>query len=351
MRRIEDFMPELYALNEAPALLFLCLLECDTVNTATSGRCDQAIENLLTKEWLLTNGRGSYASSTVVGCNTRAYHGLLIGSLRPPANRVMALSNCLEMIISKGQVFNLSTFEFADKFAPAGYGLLKRFRQDVGVHFDYELENVELTRSVYLLRDTNTAAIVYDFTGVREPVEFISRPFVGLRDFHALQKSYATLSSNWVGSQSGGLLVRYETQWWFNFVYRSDRERGQAFTEDLWTPGFFKCRIDSPARVVLWARLAERTERIANTVETERCDPSSVDKVRKDLWRHQEGLKRRAKAVKHDFKFPIADCRLENSNLDVASPKFFESFCLAADAFVTERQTETGRRTTILAGY
>jgi len=58
---------------------------------------DQAIEDLLSTEWLLTNGRGSYASSTIAGCNTRAYHGLLIGSLRPPANRVMALSNCLEI--------------------------------------------------------------------------------------------------------------------------------------------------------------------------------------------------------------------------------------------------------------
>ena len=92
---------------------------------------DQAIENLLTREWLLTNGRGSYASSTIAGCNTRAYHGLLIGSLRPPASRVMALSNCLEMIISKGRVFNLSTFEFADKFAPAGsvnHGCYNRMR-------------------------------------------------------------------------------------------------------------------------------------------------------------------------------------------------------------------------------
>ena len=101
---------------------------------------NQAIENLLATEWLLTNGRGSYASSTIAGCNTMAYHGLLIGSLRPPANRVMALSNCLEMIISNGRVSNLSTFEFADKFAPEGYGFLKRFRQDIGVHFDYELE-------------------------------------------------------------------------------------------------------------------------------------------------------------------------------------------------------------------
>ena len=331
---------------------------------------DQAIENLLTREWLLTNGRGSYASSTIAGCNTRAYHGLLIGSLRPPASRVMALSNCLEMIISKGRVFNLSTFEFADKFAPAGFGFLKKFRQDIGVHYDYELQNVELTRSVYLLRDTDTAAIVYDFTTVREPVEFVSRPFVGLRDFHALQKSYATLCSRWVGSQSGGLLVRYETpgscelllrcpaatfvrdrQWWLNFVYRSDKERGQDFTEDLWTPGFFKCRIDSPARIVLWARLADRAERMAKSIEAERCTPDSIDTVRKGLYRHRESLKRKAKMVKHDFQFPIANCRLKNSNLDIASPKFFETLCLAAEAFVTERKNGQSRRTTILAGY
>jgi glycogen debranching enzyme len=346
------------------------LQQVDDATSLSVSIGDQAIEDLLTTEWLLTNGRGSYASSTVAGCNTRAYHGLLIGSLRPPANRIMALSNCLEMIISKGQVSNISTFEFAGKFAPAGYGFLKGFRQDIGVHYDYQLPNVELTRSVYLLRDTDTAAIVYDFTGVEEPVEFISRPFVGLRDFHTLQKSYATLRSKWIGSETGGLLIRYDVadscelllrcpaatfvedrQWWFNFVYRSDRERGQAFTEDLWTPGFFKCRIDSPTRVVLWARLAEGTEHIANTVETDPCDPDSVNKVRQRLWRHQESLKRRAKAVKHDFQFPIADCRLENSNLDVTSPKLFETLCLAADAFITRRQTDQDPTTSILAGY
>ena len=331
---------------------------------------DQAIENLLTTEWLLTNGRGSYASSTIAGCNTRAYHGLLIGSLRPPANRVMAFSNCLEMIISDGKIFNLSTFEFADKFAPAGYGFLKKFRQDVGVHYDFELQSVGLTKSVYLLRDANRVAIEYDFTTVRKPVEFVSRPFVGLRDFHTLQKSYVTLCSRWVGSQGGGLIVRYETpdscelllrcpgasfvkdrQWWFNFVYRRDKERGQNFKEDLWTPGFFKCRIDSPARIVLWARLAESAEPIARTIEIEQPAPDSVDRVRRDLYRHQESLKRKARMVRHDLQFPIADCRLKNSDLEIASPRFFETLCLAAAAFVTERQTDDGSRTTILAGY
>ena len=86
------------------------------------------IDSLLAKDWFLTNGRGSYASSTIIGCNTSSYHGLLIGSLNPPVKRVMALSNCLEMIISKGKAFNLSTFEFSDKLAPKGFNYIKRFR-------------------------------------------------------------------------------------------------------------------------------------------------------------------------------------------------------------------------------
>ncbi|MHC4627840.1 MAG: amylo-alpha-1,6-glucosidase [Planctomycetota bacterium] len=331
---------------------------------------NQAIENLLGTEWLLTNGSGGYASSTIVGCNTRAYHGLLVGSLRPPANRVMAFSNCLEMVISAGKIFNVSTFEFTDKFAPAGYGHLKRFRQDVGVHYDFELDGVELTKSVYLVRAANAVAVEYDFTTVGQPVEFVSRPFIGLRDFHTLQKSYVTLCSRWIGSQGGGLLVRYQTpgscqlllrcpeaifvterQGWFNFVYRTDKERGQNFTEDLWTPGFFKCRIESPGRIVLWARLAPGSERIAKTIETEQPAPDCVDNIRKDLYRYQESLKRKAKMARHDFQFPLSDCRLNNSTLEIASPGFFERLCLAAEAFVTERQADESPKTTILAGY
>ncbi|MGD8500425.1 MAG: amylo-alpha-1,6-glucosidase [Phycisphaerales bacterium] len=346
------------------------LQRTDDATTVSVPTDDQAIENLLTREWLLANGRGSYASSTITGCNTRAYHGLLIGSLRPPANRVMALANCLEMIISKGEVFNLSTFEFTGKFAPAGFDFLKRFRRDTGAHFDYELEKVELTKSVYLLRDTDTVAIVYDFTRVQKPVEFISRPFVGLRDFHTLQKSYARLCSSWVGPGAGGLLVRHDTpnscelllscpaasfekdhQWWLNFVYRSDRERGQSFTEDLWTPGFFKCRIDSPTKIVLWATLADSRQQIANALNSELFTLNSIDTVRENLQTHRQSLKRTLTRVKHDFQFPISSCRLENSNLEIGNSRFFETLCLAAEAFVTKRQTNHGCGTTILAGY
>jgi predicted glycogen debranching enzyme len=305
------------------------------ISVPTSGK---SLEDLLSKEWLLTNSRGGYASSTIIGCNTSRYHGLLVGSLNPPANRIMALANCLEMVICRGKVFYLSTFEFNDKFSPEGFSYIKQFRRDLGVHFDYQLDGLELTKSLYLLRDADTLALVYDFKTVDEPVEFAWRPFVGLRNFHSLQKSYVSFDSRQL---QYGLLIRAnvsngcelflgcpaanfekDEQWWFNFVYRNDRQRGQDFTEDLWTPGFFKCRIDSPAKVVFWGSLSSH------------CQPkqlinSDIEKVREELRSHQDSIIAVAET---------ADQRLK-------------TLCLAADQFVTKRQTGHEYRTTVLAGF
>jgi len=331
---------------------------------------DKPIEDLLNKEWLLTNARGGYASSTIVGCNTRRYHGLLIGSLNPPANRLMALANCLEILIlngerafggahskkmqngSAGSVFNLSTFEFNEKFAPEGFSYIKRFRQDTGAHFDYQLDNFQLTKSIYLLREKDTVAIVYDFTGVQQPAEFVLRPFIGLRDFHTLQKSYARVSSTFLGP---GLLVRHDVpnscglflscpsmnfekdkQWWFNFIYRNDRERGQDFTEDLWTPGFFKCRIDSPTEIVFWANLS-------NQCEPEQLIKADIKAVREDLQKHQSIViaSAQTKDKKAGSRFVK---RWQNSG-------YLRKLCLAADQFITKRAPTNESRTTILAGF
>ncbi|MBN2594865.1 MAG: glycogen debranching enzyme family protein [Sedimentisphaerales bacterium] len=344
----------------------LTLQKADEATNISVSIADRDIDNLLTKEWLLTNGRGSYASSTIAGCNTRAYHGLLIGSLTPPAHRVMALSNCLEMVISRAGIFNLSTFEFPDKFAPTGFGFLKKFRLDIGAHFDYELENVELTKSVYLVRDTDKVAVVYDFTNVAEPVEFVSRPFVGLRNFHALQKSYATFYSKWLGSNTEGLLVRHQVpgsyelrlccpstkfekdpQWWFNFTYRHDRERGQDFTEDLWTPGFFKCRIDSPVKIVLWVSLS-------SPKAGKKHDPVTnmdIDTVCKDLQKYRREQMHLITKAKDKFQIPVSNGRSKNQNLRIGNWKYYEMLCLAAEQFITKRRTNNKTTTTILAGY
>jgi predicted glycogen debranching enzyme len=344
----------------------LTLQKPDTVEALSVSLRQANIEDLLSKEWLLTNGRSSYASSTIIGCNTRRYHGLLIGSLNPPANRIMALAQCLEMVIINGRAFNLSTFEFDGKFAPNGFTYLSQFRQDTGVHFDYQLEKLKLTKSVYLLRKEDTVALVYDFKSAKDTTEFILRPFIGLRDFHTLQKSYAPLSA---GLVNDGLLIRHNTpgscelflkssyanthpgpapsektqnpedskivgfekdqQWWFNFLYRKDMERGQEFTEDLWTPGFFKSRIQASAKIILWANLSNhyRPEQLTNT---------SIDSVCENLLRHQATVTSAAKT--RDKKFKLLG--------------------LAADQFITSRTanqnpkgTNHEQKCTVLAGF
>ena len=84
----------------------------------------QINDQLLEKEWLLTNCIGGYSSSSILGCNTRRYHGVLIGPLNPPVNRVIGLANCMEMVEIDGRAYDLSTFEFNGQFNPNGYKYL-----------------------------------------------------------------------------------------------------------------------------------------------------------------------------------------------------------------------------------
>ena len=299
---------------------------------------DEPIEDLLTQEWLLTNTRGGYASSTVVGCNTRGYHGLLIGSLEPPVCRVMALANCLETVTTGGRSYELATFEFNDRLAPAGHSYLRQFHRDIGVHFEYALDRVHLVKSVYLDRRTDTVALAYTVEGVKGPLDFTLRPYVGLRDFHSLQKSHAPLCARRV---DGGVLVRRnvphscqlvvtcaqaefqdDPQWWYNFVYRGEKERGQAFSEDQWTPGVFKITMKRPGRIVFWAQLKGH-DSPADTADLD------LDQLRDDLCGHHREI--------------IA--------AGEAGQRLTKTLCLAADQFVVSRTTDKGPGTTILAGF
>jgi len=332
----------------------LTLQKTDDASIISVSTADESIDNLLKKQWLLTNGRGSYSSSTIIGCNTSGYHGLLIGSLTPPLNRIMALSSCLEMIISAGKVYNLSTVEFTDKITPAGFRCQKGFSQDTGAHFYYELNKFELKKSVYLLRDSDTIALVYDFLNVHEPIEFVIRPFVGLRDFHSLQKSYAPLCSK---LQGNSLLVRHNSpnscrlllrcpsakfikdkQWWFNFVYRDNKERGQNYVEDLWTPGFFKCRINSPKKIVFWANLHIPTAGL----DPEKLINADIDSVCEDLQKHRNNIKHKG----HNSRYLSTSADKQEK-----SPALRDKLFLTAERFIVKRRIHKKSSTTILAGY
>ena len=231
------------------------------------------MEKLLTKEWLLTNSRGGFCSSTAAGVNTRKYHGLLTGALNPPANRIMSLNCCLEKITSDHGVFDLSSFEFDTCFGGGGHQLLERFTKNESVNYHYNLNWVDITKSVLLFPDRDVVALVYDFSNLFGEFDFTVRPLTAMRDFHALQNSSAMMSSEW---RNDGLAVtgpdlncgelfmstlqmwfENDPQWWYGFKYRKEQQRGQGFMEDLWSPGIFKCHIENDCKIILYAGLGE----------------------------------------------------------------------------------------------
>lgn len=298
------------------------------------------LENLLEKEWFLSNSRGGFSSSTIIGCNTRRYHGLLTGTLTPPANRIMALSSCFETIYLGPAEFHLGTIEFPDKISPDGYIRLKRFSRDIGAHFHYRFGDLKLTKSVYLLRDEDTVGVVYSFDEVPKPIDFTVRPIVGLRDFHSLQKSDAHIKTK---STAYGMLISHDVpgscqllincreavfeenpQWWYKFMYRADRERGQDCTEDLFTPGFFKYCIDAPMKLVLWANLSGPE----TSATADKFILPDIEQVIRQLSGHQNEVIQQAK-----------------------NDKTLEMLYLAADQFVVKRNIGETAMSTILAGF
>ena len=138
------------------------------------------------REWLETNGIGGFASSTIIGLNTRRYHGLLVGATKPPVGRMVLLSKIEETLVIDGRRFDLSCNCYPGVVYPQGYALLKQFRQDPFPVFVYEVEGIEIEKSIFLVDGENTAVIQY---AIRQapgaPCTLELRPLIAFRDYHS----------------------------------------------------------------------------------------------------------------------------------------------------------------------
>ncbi len=293
--------------------------------------------HLLETEWLLSNKLGSFSCGTLSGCNTRRYHALLVGSLTPPAQRIVALSGCAETILAKNRHYDLSHYEFDPPSSKVPEPFPAGFKKDIGVHFEYVTEQFNLTKSIYLMPEADIAAICYDFKGIEEEFDFVIRPLVAMRDYHALKKAtedefYLEWSDEFLAVRSkycaGQLLFSSEEtsfveqqQWWYNFFYRQEKERGYDYKEDLFSPGVFRRTVDAPVRIVLWAGFGGE-----------------------DLAK---------KMVRLDVDVIIDDLKLQHKHiLDGLKNKdpLIQSLALGSDEFITDRQMDNVRTKSILAG-
>src|SRR5499425_3345 len=97
-------------------------------------------------EWLETNGLGGFSSSTIVGLNTRRYHGLLTAATKPPVGRFVLLSKFEETLLIDGRHYDLSANQYPGTIYPQGYRFLNGFRLDPFPVFTYLVEGVEIEK-------------------------------------------------------------------------------------------------------------------------------------------------------------------------------------------------------------
>src|SRR5579863_9600815 len=119
------------------------------------------------REWLESNGIGGFASSTITGLNTRRYHGLLVAATKPPVGRMVLLAKMEETLVLDGRRIDLSCNRYPGVIHPQGYLHLKQFRQDPFPVAVYEVEGLEIEKSVFMVHGENTTVIQYAMRQVR----------------------------------------------------------------------------------------------------------------------------------------------------------------------------------------
>lgn len=113
-------------------------------------------------EWIVANGLGAYASSTVVGINTRKYHGILVAALNPPVDRRVVLSKLDEQLLVEGEVYPLGANEFSHGINPQGYRNIKSFSQSPFPTFTYGAGRVELRKTILMPHQRNATVVFYE---------------------------------------------------------------------------------------------------------------------------------------------------------------------------------------------
>jgi predicted glycogen debranching enzyme len=206
-------------------------------------------------EWLETNGIGGFSSSTITGLNTRRYHGLLTAATKPPVGRFMLLSKMEETLLIDGRHYDLSSNQYPGAVYPQGHRYLKEFRLDPFPIFTYEVEGIEIEKSVFMIHGENGTVVEYAFGSLNqaEACMLELRPLIAFRDYHATTHCNEALNRS-VHTQRGlASVTPYASlptlhfahnadifeesgNWYFNLMYPAEQERGLDSREDLFNP-------------------------------------------------------------------------------------------------------------------
>lgn len=231
------------------------------------------LEKSLDKEMLRTNRAGAYASTTVVDCNTRKYHGLLVVPVPEidDENHVL-LSSCDETIIQHGAEFNLGLHKYqGDYFSPKGHKYIREFHFDSVATSVYRVGGVVLQKQRILVEGENRILVSYTLLEAHSATTIRLKPFLAFRNVNELTYKNDNANTQYTEVENGVSFNMYANypnlvlqvnkknswnshpDWYLNIEYHKEAERGYEYKEDLFVPGYIELPIKKGETIVFSA--------------------------------------------------------------------------------------------------
>ncbi|MCF8362903.1 MAG: amylo-alpha-1,6-glucosidase [Prolixibacteraceae bacterium] len=228
------------------------------------------LEYSLKREVLHSNRAGAYSCTSLAGCNTRKYHGLLVCPNHTlDGGKHMLLSSLDTTIIQHGEEFNLGIHKYpGEVYEPKGHKYIRDFEAEQIPLITYRVGGVVLTVETVLVEQKEQVLIRYTLEGANSPTKLRFKPFLAFRNMHQLSKSNLYANTKYTPIQKGIKTKLYEgypdlhlqfsketeyvpnPDWYYNIVYDQEKIRGYDFQEDLYVPGYFEVDIKKGESII-----------------------------------------------------------------------------------------------------
>lgn len=291
----------------------------------------------LKREWLITNGIGGFCSSTIIGANTRRYHGLLIAPLKPPAQRNLILSKLDESVTINNKEIPLYT-NVCKNYISQGYKFQTSFEKEYVPTFEYQVEDINIKKTICMEYGKNTVCAFYEIQNKNEEVKLKLAPIVNFRDFHSMStntefdlkqekikdnKIKISIENNsFYINCSEGKYIKHENDTFNNMFYIEEEKRGFYPEENHSVSGIYEIEIkpNENKKITFVCSLEENIDK----VDGEKLIKKEVERLEK----------------------VIKETKLVNKKEE---DKLLKEFIIATDNFIVYRPEF--KLHTIIAGY
>jgi len=235
------------------------------------------LEYSLNRELLRSNRAGSYACTTILGCNTRKYHGLLVTPQPAIDGENHVLLSSLDItIIQREAEFNFGIHKFpGGVYMPKGHKYFSDYTTEPIPKLTFRVGGVVLTMELLLALDDERLLVRYVLEDAHSPTIIRIKPFLAFRNIHKLAKANVFVDKKYEKIDSGiryrmytgysNLFMQFSKKpeythvpdWYYNIEYAKEQERGYDYQEDLFVPGFFEIPMKKGEEIVFSAGTSE----------------------------------------------------------------------------------------------